>query len=134
MSWELRILVVGATLLTALAISWRLRAGAARRGDPVDVAPLRAMSSAVVFTRDNCANCAEVMRLLTDLQVPIRQVRIEEEVDLFERLGVAAVPLTVLTDSSGNTRAQFGGVPQRRALRRALRRAGEIPGRSPRRL
>ena len=134
MSWELRVAVVTTMLLTVGALAVWLRARAARHGDPIDVASLQAPSTAVVFTRDNCPNCARVLELMQERSIPVRQVRLEEEPAVFERLGVASVPLTVITDGAGRSRSQFGGVPTGRWLRRAARRVREIPGPSDDRL
>lgn len=124
MSWEAeRLVVVAVVLAGAAALAWWFRLKATRRGEPVDVGSLGLASGAVVFTRDQCSNCARVMRLVEELAIPIRQVRIEEEPEVFERLGVTAVPLTVVTDTTGSSRYQFAGVPSLRSLRRAARRA-----------
>ena len=129
MSFEIgRIVVVIMALGAALAAAWWFRRVAARRGEPIDVASLGARSCAVVFTRDQCPNCARVLGILEELELPVRQIRIEDHQDVFERLGIAAVPLTVLTDGAGRGVAQFGGVPRPWVLRRAARRSREIPG------
>lgn len=126
-----QIALVAVALGGGLTVAWWFRRAAARRGHPVDVSTLAAPSSAVVFTRDQCSNCARVLGLLEELGMKVRHIRIEDEQDVFERLGVTAVPLTVLTDRAGRAVAQFGGVPRSRVLRRAARRSREIPGPPP---
>lgn len=123
-----RVLIVGAVLGTAAVAALWWRRQAARHGDPVNVDSLAAPQTAIVFTRDECKNCEAVLALVDALALPVRRVRIEDEQEVFDRLGVSGVPLTVITDGSGRNCAQIGGLPSARALRRAARCAREMPG------
>ena len=78
----------------------------------------------VVFTKDDCPNCAAVLELLEGEPVTVRQVRAEAEPEVFEKLAIEGVPITVVVASAGRRVAQFAGLPRAASLRRALRRVG----------
>ncbi|MGI9647175.1 MAG: hypothetical protein ACR2OI_01510 [Acidimicrobiia bacterium] len=118
-----RVLIVAAVLAAALGLAGWLRARAAGRGDPVDVSGLVDGPAIVVFTKDDCATCVAALERVSSLGLPIRQVRAEDEPDIFEERAVTAVPLTVVVNSDGSPGARFGGDPPRRPLQRAVRRA-----------
>jgi hypothetical protein len=126
-----RIAIVIALATVALGLAWWWRA---RTGSPVDVGGLIDGPGAVIFTRDDCSACTTTLELLEALDLPIRQIRAEDEPGELERRGVTGVPITVVVDGTGRARGQFVGLPKPRALRRAARRAGEIPGPGPREL
>jgi len=117
--------VVTVVLITAAALGaagW-LRTRAGRRGEPIDVSGLAEGPAVVIFTKDDCATCAAALELVAGLGLPVRQVRAEDEPEVFEERGVAGVPLTVVIDRDGNRRGQFGGAPAGGPLARAARRA-----------
>ncbi|MDH3606812.1 MAG: hypothetical protein OER12_07435 [Acidimicrobiia bacterium] len=115
--------VIGAALGLAVAARFWFGPG----GPSVDVTGLAQGPAAIVFTRDNCTNCAAALEKVGGLGLSVRQVRAEDEPDELTSRGVSGVPTTVLIDSAGSVTGQFGGVPPRMALRRASKRAKEIP-------
>lgn len=122
-----RFVIVMASVAVALGAAWWARRRAARRGPSVDVSGLLAGPGVVIFTKDDCATCVEMLGRLASSGLPIRQVRAEDEAVELERRAVTAVPVTVIQDNAGRPVAQFRGVAPAAALRRAVRRAGEIP-------
>lgn len=118
-----RVLTVALAAGAALGLAGWLRVRAARRGNPIDISGLAEGPAAVVFTKDDCSTCTAVLELVSTLGLPIRQVRAEDEPEIFEQRGVTAVPITIFIDGDANPRGQFGGVPARRPFERAARRA-----------
>ena len=109
-----------------LAVGIGVLASRARRASQpaVRLDGLGVEGAVVAFTSTDCENCAKVMSLLSEFDVPVREVAHELEPVLFEAAGVGAVPLVVVVDHDGSAIAQFGGVPSRSRVRRALIRAG----------
>ncbi|MDH3538893.1 MAG: hypothetical protein OEP52_02760 [Acidimicrobiia bacterium] len=126
--------IVVAGVAVVLGAAWLARRRAARRGFTLDVSGLLEGPGAIVFTKDDCATCVEMLGRLAALGLPIRQVRAEDEPGELEKRAVTSVPVTVIQDGEGRSRAQFRGLAPAGALRRAARRAGEIPGARPREL
>lgn len=122
-----RVVVVAVGTLVALLVAWVARAIYIKRGRAVDVKSLISGPGVVVFTKDDCPNCAAVLAMLKPTGVKIHQVRAEAQPEVFAKLGIEGVPITVVVSGSGNTAAQFSGLPRPARLRRALRRFGEIP-------
>lgn len=118
-----RLVVVAAVVAVALAVAWVARRRNDRIGAPVDVTGLVDGRAAVVFTKDDCATCLETLALLRALEIPIRQVRAEDEPDRLEERNITGVPVTVIVDEEGREHGRFRGKPPRGALRRAVRRA-----------
>lgn len=118
-----RVLIVVAAAAAALGLAGWLRARASGRGDPVDVTGLANGPAIVVFTKDDCSTCVTALESVSSQGLPIRQVRAEDEPEVFEARGVTAVPLTVIIDAAGLPLARFGGNPPKRSLQRAVRRA-----------
>jgi hypothetical protein len=81
-------------------------------------------SAIVAFTSTDCSNCKKVMRLLSEFEVPVREVAYELEPGLFETAGVEGVPPVVVVGKDGSPARQFGGMVSRFRLRIALARAG----------
>jgi hypothetical protein len=123
-----RVLIVAAAVAVALGAAWLARRRAALRGPSVETSGLLKGPGVIVFTKDDCATCVEMLGRLATLGLPIRQVRAEDEPDELEKRSVTAVPVTVIQDGAGRPRAQFRGLAPAVALRRAARRVGEIPG------
>jgi glutaredoxin len=123
MSAELtRVMIVAAAVAVALGAAWWARRWAARRGPVVDASGLLEGPGVVIFTKDDCATCVEMLERLATLDLPIRQVRAEDEPRELEKRSVTAVPVTVIQDGAGRPRAQFTGLAPTRPLRRAARR------------
>lgn len=123
MSELVRVVIVVAAVAAALGVAGLSRRWAGRRGMPIEVSGLLEGPGAVIFTKDDCATCVEMLDRLATVGLPIRQVRAEEEPDELERRSVTAVPVTVIQDGAGRPRAQFRGMASASALRRAARRA-----------
>ncbi|NNC93801.1 MAG: hypothetical protein HKN80_15060 [Acidimicrobiia bacterium] len=125
MSTEMaRLVIVVVAVAAALGVAWLSRRWAGRRGVPVEVSGLLDGPGAVIFTKDDCPTCVEMLGRLASLGLPIRQVRAEDEPDELEKRSVNAVPVTVIQDGAGRPRAQFRGLVPAGALRRAARRVG----------
>lgn len=123
--------VLGRALVAAAVLGavWLLARWWAGRGrsSAVDVSGLMSGAGVVIFTRDDCINCEQALAEIELVGVATRRVRLEEEPELAAAAGVEGVPMTVVVDGAGRSRAQFGGKLDRRRLRRALRRAGIAP-------
>jgi hypothetical protein len=118
-----RILIVAGAAAVALGLAGWLRARASGRGDPVDVSGLADGPAIVMFTKDDCSTCVTALERVSAQPLPVRQVRAEDEPEVFEARGVTAVPLTVIIDTAGKPIARYGGVPPTRSLQRAAKRA-----------
>ncbi len=123
----LRVAVVAIGAALALLVAWIVRAVYNKRARTLNVQSLISGPGVVVFTKDDCPNCAAVLAMLKPTGAQVRQVRAEAEPEVFAELGVEGVPITVVVSESGDTAAQFSGLPRPARLRRALRRFGEIP-------
>lgn len=67
---------------------------------------------AVLFSSSTCASCApmaEKVRALASDDVGVAVVEFTEQRALHERYGIDAVPLVVVVDADGVTRASFAG-------------------------
>ncbi|MEE9473142.1 MAG: thioredoxin family protein [Acidimicrobiia bacterium] len=119
-----RVAVVVTLTVVALLVAWLARLLHSRRQTRLDVSGLISGPGVVVFTKDDCPNCAAVLELLDGDPVTVRQVRAEAEPEVFEKLAIEGVPITVVVASAGRRVAQFAGLPRAASLRRALRRVG----------
>lgn len=123
--WALRLLVVVLVMAFAwlVAQAWRRRA----RQGMVRVAPLGPGPAVMVFTSASCGECGPVLEMVAASAGKrlVREVRFEDQPDLFERAGVGAVPLTVVVTAGGRVIEEFAGMPPRRGLARAIERLGE---------
>jgi len=119
-----RVAVVVTLAVVALLVAWLARFLHSRRQNRLDVSGLISGPGVVVFTKDDCPNCAAVLELLDGDRVTVRQVRAEAEPEVFEKLAIEGVPITVVVASAGRRVAQFAGLPRAASLRRALRRVG----------
>ncbi len=122
----LRVGVVAAVAVAALAIGYLLRRGQWSSHPPIDVSELALPAGIVVFTSTECANCKKVLATLRRLDVPLREVTHELEPASFEAAGIEAVPLTVVVDGQGTVVAQLPGVVSARRVKRSLRSAGLV--------
>ncbi len=118
----IRVVVVGVGVAIALLLAWVARAFHRKQARNLDVRSLLTGSGVVVFTKDDCSNCAAVLAMLKPLGVKVRQVRAETEQKVFTELAIEGVPMTVVVAESGANIAQFSGLPRAARLRRALRR------------
>lgn len=119
-----RVLVVGGAAIAAVAIGLLARRRRGTSQPPARVERLGVEAAVIAFTSTDCSNCKEVMRRLSRLDVPVREVAYELEPAAFEAAEVEAVPLVVVMTPEGARSQQFGGLVDVVRLRRALSRAG----------
>ena len=77
----------------------------------------------VVFSSATCLSCQdawEKAKLLESDDVAVQDVEVATEKELHERYGIDAVPMIVVADDEGVTRASFVGVPTAADLWAAL--------------
>jgi protein-disulfide isomerase len=77
----------------------------------------------VVFSSATCLSCQdawEKARLLESDEVAVQDVEVADHKELHQRYGIDAVPMTVVADDEGVTRASFVGVPTAADLWAAL--------------
>lgn len=117
-----RAVVVAGVAAAALLVAWLFRVRARRRVAMVDVAGLAAGPAVVIFTKDDCANCALTLERAVAVGLPAHQIRAEDDPEALRSRGVTGVPVTVFIDSAGRARHQFAGLPSMRSLRRAAAR------------
>jgi hypothetical protein len=68
----------------------------------------------VVFSSETCLSCADALekaRVLAAPDVAVQDVGVQARPDVHRRYGIEAVPLTVVVDREGVTRASFVGAP-----------------------
>ena len=111
--WLRLAIVVGAIALSLLiVVMTRRRRARSETSDGRGLDP-----GVYLFTSATCADCVEVRARLADMlgSVGYVEIRWEDEPDLFTRLGIDAVPCTVVVGGDGS--ASFHpGMPDR-ALR-----------------
>ncbi|HEX5616075.1 MAG TPA: thioredoxin family protein [Acidimicrobiia bacterium] len=117
--------LIGAALLGVVLLATRLAsrrrqpapAPAARRSVPAqlyraDFPNPDAPWIAVLFSSSTCASCAPMadkVRALESDDVAVAVVEFTQHRDLHERYAIDAVPLVVIADRDGVTRASFAG-------------------------
>ena len=69
---------------------------------------------------------AAIAAIVESLGLPMREVTWELEPDVFEEIGVEAVPLTAVVDEAGSVEWLAASVPRKGSLQRAAARAGVI--------
>jgi protein-disulfide isomerase len=77
----------------------------------------------VVFSSTTCLSCQdawEKARLLESDEVAVQDVEVSDDQELHQRYGIDAVPMIVVADDEGVTRASFVGVPSAADLWAAL--------------
>jgi hypothetical protein len=89
-----------------------------------DISMVDTDAALVAFTSTECENCKQLMGLLAELGVGVREIAHEREPALFEAAGVGAVPLIVVRRPDGSHAGQLAGIVRRRAVTRALARGG----------
>jgi hypothetical protein len=139
-----RLIIAAALLLVAAAVAWRLRAQAAT--DPVrasgeaprqlhraDFPRADAPWLVVLFSSASCDTCATMAAKLAVLEsddVAVCEVEFGADRALHERYAIDSVPLVVVADHEGVTRAVFLGPTSATDLWAAvaeLRRPGSTP-------
>lgn len=114
------VVLLGGAALAAAAVSRRTRVAppvATRRGVPAqlrrdDFPRSDAPWIAILFSSSTCASCgptADKVRALASDDVAIAVIEFTEHRALHERYGIDAVPLVVIADRDGVTRASFAG-------------------------
>ena len=76
-----------------------------------------------VFSSATCLSCQDAWdkaRLLESDEVAVQEIEVSERKDLHERYSIDAVPMIVVVDDDGVTRASFIGVPTAADLWAAL--------------
>lgn len=121
--WLQALLIAGAAL-AVVAVALGTRRFQRPTHGRVDVHGIGLPAGIVIFTSTDCATCRDALASVRAAQAPVREVTWELESALFERVGVTAVPLTIVVDGAGNTIAQMVGVPRRRKLSRAVASLG----------
>jgi protein-disulfide isomerase len=77
----------------------------------------------VVFSSATCLSCQdawEKAQLLQSDEVAVQDVEVADHQELHQRYGIDAVPMIVVVDDEGVTRASFVGVPSAADLWAAL--------------
>lgn len=126
MTFALRVIVVLVAILLVI-VAARLIGRWQRPSHPaLDLGDFGPRPGIVLFTSTDCVNCKSARAVVESLRVPVREVTWELEPAVLERLGVEAVPLTVVVDAEGRIELLTAGVPRRRSLQRAATRAGVL--------
>ena len=76
-----------------------------------------------VFSSETCLSCQdawEKARLLESDEVAVQEIEVSQHKDLHDRYAIDAVPMIVVADDEGVTRASFVGVPTAADLWAAL--------------
>ena len=76
-----------------------------------------------VFSSETCLSCQdawEKARLLESDEVAVQEIEVSQHKDLHDRYAIDAVPMIVVADDEGVTRASFVGVPTSADLWAAL--------------
>jgi hypothetical protein len=118
----LQVLLVGTAALAVVTVALGTRRFQRPVHPQVDIDGLDLPSGLVIFTSTDCATCKEALGVVRRAGVPVREVTWELERRVFERAGIAAVPLVLVVDGEGAVVDQIVGVPRRRRLARAITR------------
>lgn len=124
--------VAVAAVVAALVIQRRTRVDAPTQPESFEVPAMldradfdrpEAPWLVAVFSSATCLSCQdawEKARLLESDEVAVQDVEVAEHNDLHERYRIDAVPMIVVVDGEGVTRASFIGVPTAADLWAAL--------------
>jgi hypothetical protein len=115
-----QVLLVAAAALAVVAIAVGTRRFQRPTHERVDVHGVGLPPGIVIFTSTECGTCRDALAAVRAAAAPVREVTWELESGLFERVGVTAVPLTIVVGAAGDVIAQIVGVPHRRKLARAV--------------
>jgi thioredoxin-like negative regulator of GroEL len=130
----LRVLVLGAVMLVALAVGVVLKQRSGRVRTVSDAGslsasdvgqPLGAEATFVQFSTTTCTSCRTVRRVLGEHAaatpgVTHVEVDAEQRLDLARRFHVLRTPTVLVLDGAGRVTARFSGVPTPRQVRDAV--------------
>jgi len=126
------VIVAAVAAVAAAVITRRTRVDAPTQPDSYAVPPMldradfdrpEAPWLVAVFSSATCLSCQDAWdkaRHLESAEVVVQDIEAIERNDLHERYGIDAVPMIVLADDAGVTRASFVGVPSAADLWAAL--------------
>jgi hypothetical protein len=113
-----RLWIVGAVVVGVLAVAAFARRGASLRRR----APLPGLAPGLhLFVSDTCPTCERLVQVVSSVAGDggYRRVSWESEPEIFRKMGIERVPLTVLARPGGGGWSA-AGVPSERRLRRWL--------------
>ena len=125
-------IVAAVAAVAAAVITRRTRVDAPTQPDSYAVPPMldradfdrpEAPWLVAVFSSATCLSCQDAWdkaRHLESAEVVVQDIEAIERNDLHERYGIDAVPMIVVADDAGVTRASFVGVPSAADLWAAL--------------
>ncbi|HEX4820536.1 MAG TPA: thioredoxin domain-containing protein [Acidimicrobiales bacterium] len=125
-------LVAASAVVAALIIQRRTHVDAPTQPDSYEVPAMLDRADfarpdapwlVVVFSSATCLSCQdawEKVRHLESDEVAVQDVEVSTDKELHERYGIDAVPMIVVADDEGVTRASFVGVPTAADLWAAL--------------
>lgn len=105
-----RALLVAALVIVVAAVAGLARRPRVRARTLVDV---DLEPGVHLLTSEGCASCARARRALEGKAIEFTESSWESEPDLFERLGIDAVPSVIVADAAGNGTWWRGGVSSR---------------------
>jgi len=126
------VIVAAIAAVAAAVITRRTRVDAPTQPDSYAVPPMldradfdrpEAPWLVAVFSSATCLSCQDAWdkaRHLESAEVVVQDIEAIERNDLHERYGIDAVPMIVVADDAGVTRASFVGVPSAADLWAAL--------------
>jgi hypothetical protein len=118
----IRLVILAAVVLVVVVVSLLARRLGAPYHAALDLSGLDLPTGLVMFTSTACENCKKALEVAKATGAPLREITHEIEPGMFDKAGVAGVPLTIVIDANGTVVDQMGGIPQRRRLQRALAR------------
>lgn len=125
-------LVAASAVVAALIIQRRTHVDAPTQPDSYEVPAMLDRADfarpdapwlVVVFSSATCLSCQdawEKVRHLESDEVAVQDIEVSTDKELHERYGIDAVPMIVVADDEGVTRASFVGVPTAADLWAAL--------------
>lgn len=113
----IRIAVVCAVIIIALAVSRLSRPWQDSAHPPLRIPPGDLPAGVVLFTSTDCDQCGAARAALKKAGIEYREVTWELEAGRFEAYGVQAVPLLACINDRGEQSLLAAGIPTRRSLR-----------------
>jgi len=126
------VVVAGVAVVVALVIQRRTRLDAPTQPESFEVPAMLDRADfdrptapwlVAVFSSSTCLSCQdawEKAQLLESDDVVVQEIEVSEHKDLHQRYSIDAVPMIVVVDDEGVTRASFVGVPTAADLWAAL--------------